>query len=75
MQNATVNAKQRQNARTGAGQQTRTGLDTLAIGTISIMGGISALIGIWAAACFVGGFLGNGPVALAYGWFRAITGL
>ncbi|MFZ5767062.1 MAG: hypothetical protein ACOY4H_15910 [Thermodesulfobacteriota bacterium] len=75
MQNATVNAKQRQKARAGEQRQARTGLDTLAIGTISVMGGISALIGIWAAACFIGGFLGNGPVALAYGWFRAVAGL
>ncbi|MFH1215106.1 MAG: hypothetical protein V1706_01250 [Pseudomonadota bacterium] len=61
--------------KSGENLQAQTGLDTFATGTISIMGGISALIGIWAAACFIGGLLSSGPVELAYGWFRAITGL
>lgn len=40
------------------------------------MGGVSALIALWAAACFVGGLISaGGPVGLAFGWFKAITGL
>lgn len=74
MKEATLTKKQNK-ARTGEHIQTQTGLDTFATGTISVMGGISAIIGIWAAACFIGGLLSSGPVELAYGWFRAITGL
>ncbi|MBI5558558.1 MAG: hypothetical protein HY885_13070 [Deltaproteobacteria bacterium] len=66
--------KNRQGVRTG--EQTRAGLDTFAKGTITVMGGISALIGIWAAICFIGGIMSaGGPVELAYSWFRAVSGL
>ena len=66
--------KKRQRVRTGA--QTQTGLDTFAKAGISVMGGVSALIALWAAACFIGGLISaGGPVGLAFGWFKAITGL
>jgi len=66
--------KKRQMVRTG--EQTQTGLDTFAKGGITIMGGVSALIALWAAACFIGGLISaGGPVGLAYGWYKAITGL
>lgn len=52
------------------------GIDSLSKGSLAVMGGISALIGIWAAACFVGALItGGGPLAMATGWFSAITGM
>jgi len=71
-----VTTKKRQKVRSGEQQLARTGLDTFAKGSISVMAGLSALIGIWAVACFIGGLINiGGPVELAYGWFRAITGM
>lgn len=56
--------------------QTQTGLDSISTGSVAAMGGVSALIGLWAAACFVGAMMsGGGPLALAKGWFSAITGM
>jgi hypothetical protein len=73
MKDATL-TKKRQKVR--AGEPSLAGLDTFAKSGISVMGGVSALIGIWAAACFIGGLISaGGPVELAYGWFKAITGL
>lgn len=70
----TALTKKRQRVR--AGEQSLTGLDTFAKTGISVMGGVSALIAVWAAACFIGGLISaGGPVELAYGWFKAITGL
>ena len=56
--------------------QTQTGLDSISKGSVAVMGGISALIGLWAAACFVGAMIsGGGPLSLAQSWFSAITGI
>jgi hypothetical protein len=72
--NDTALTKKRQGVRQA--EQTGAGLDAFAKGSISVMGGISALIALWAAACFIGGMLSaGGPVQLAYGWFQAVTGL
>ena len=43
--------------------------------TITMMGGASALIGIWAAACFVGAVISNGPAGIIKGFFTAVTGM
>lgn len=52
------------------------GLDSLSKGSLAVMGGVSALIGLWAAACFVGALItGGGPLAMARSWFSAITGM
>ncbi|MBU0968869.1 MAG: hypothetical protein KKA54_21125 [Proteobacteria bacterium] len=70
----TTLTKNRQRVQTGA--QTQEGLDTITRSGISLMGGVSALIGLWAAACFIGGLISaGGPVELAYSWFKAIAGL
>lgn len=73
MKDATL-TKKKQKVRTDV--QAREGLDTFARGGISVMGGVSALIALWAGACFIGGLISaGGPVELAYSWFKAITGL
>lgn len=59
-----------------ADEHAQVGLDSLSKGSLAFMGGISALIGIWAAACFVGAMItGGGPLAMASSWFTAITGM
>lgn len=56
--------------------QTQTGLDSISKGSIAVMGGTSALIGLWSVACFVGAMIsGSGPLGLAGSWFSAITGM
>lgn len=73
MNDATL-AKKRQGVRKA--EQAVSGLDTFAKGSISVMGGISALIALWAAACFIGGMISaGGPVQLAFDWFKAVSGL
>ncbi|MBU0485777.1 MAG: hypothetical protein KKB30_14840 [Proteobacteria bacterium] len=55
---------------------TQTGLDTVSTGSIVVMGVVSAVIGLWAVACFVGVMVsGGGPLELAQSWFSAITGM
>ena len=45
-------------------------------GTIAAMSAVPSLIGIWAAACFVGGLINaGGPLALAKSWFQAVAGM
>ncbi|MEW6289841.1 MAG: hypothetical protein AB1545_08310 [Thermodesulfobacteriota bacterium] len=45
-------------------------------GAMFTLGAVPTLIGIWAAACFIGGLVSaGGTVELAYGWFKAIAGL
>lgn len=45
-------------------------------GTIAAMSAVPGLIGLWAAACFVGGLVSaGGPLAFAKSWFQAITGM
>lgn len=60
---------------TKASEQTQVGLDSVSKTSIGVMGGISALIGLWAAACFVGALISDGPLGLIKGWFAAITGM
>ena len=46
----------------------KTGMYTVAI--------VSALIGIWGFACFVGGIVASGgPLSLIGNWFKAVGGM
>ena len=61
---------------TAVNESTQAGLDAVAKGSIMAMGGVSALIGLWAMASFVGAMItGGGPLAVVRGWFQAITGM
>jgi len=52
--------------RTRTSTQTQTGLDSISEGSIAVIGGTSALIGLWSAACFVGAMISDsGPLGLA----------
>jgi chitinase len=50
-------------------------LDVTGKVTVALFGGAAALIGLWAAACFVGAVLSSGPVGVIKGYFSAVTGL
>jgi hypothetical protein len=51
-------------------------LDSITRYSISIMGGVSALVGIWAAACIISAVAGTGgPLKLAQSWFSTISGM
>jgi hypothetical protein len=64
--NATI--KTRANVATG------NAIDTLSRASLLSMGAVSALIGIWAAACVVGAISTNGLGRVASGFFSALVG-
>lgn len=55
--------------------QSQTGLDSISQNSVVAMAGVSALIGLWAAACFVGAMVSGGPLALVKGFVSAISGM
>lgn len=62
--------------RTRSAEQSRSGVDTVTKGSIAVMGGVSALVGLWAVACFAGAiFESGGLVEMVKNFFRAIWGL
>ena len=42
---------------------------------VSVVMGMSALIGIWGAACMISGLAGNGIGGMVAGFISAVTGL
>jgi hypothetical protein len=50
-------------------------LDVAGKVTVSLFGGASLLIGIWAMACFAGALIATGPLGLVKAYFSALTGL
>ena len=57
-------------------ENSQVSLDTLSKGSLFVMGGISALIGLWAAISFVSALVGSGgPLALVRSWFEAVIGM
>ncbi|MCB2184577.1 MAG: hypothetical protein KQH63_21345 [Desulfobulbaceae bacterium] len=46
------------------------------MGSLGTMGSIPAMIGLWAAACFIGGLIeSGGPLSMASKFFSALTGI
>lgn len=44
-------------------------------GVMVSMAAVPALIGLWAAACFIGGIISSGgPIAMMRNWFSAVLG-
>ena len=67
-----ANTKQR----TRSAEASQGGVDTLTKGSIAVMGGVSALVGLWAVACFAGAiFESGGLIELVKNFFKAIWGL
>lgn len=50
-------------------------LDSTSKVTVALIGGVAALIGLWAVACFAGAIVSVGPLGLLKGFFAAVTGL
>ncbi len=59
---------------TRANESVRTGIDSISKGAIALMGGTSALVGLWATACMAVAVLSSGPVAVVTGWFTSVAG-
>ncbi|MCL7489122.1 MAG: hypothetical protein M8357_13225 [Desulfobulbaceae bacterium] len=61
--------------------QVRTGENVSTVSEVSkagvyTLGIVSAMIGIWGFAAFVGGMIASGgPLALVGNWFKAVAGL
>ena len=49
--------------------------NTVGKATIAMFGGASLIVGVWAAACFVGAIAANGPAGLVQGFITAVTGV
>ena len=64
----TATIKTRTNVATG------NAIDTLSRASLISMSGVSALIGLWAAACVVGAISTNGLGRVASGFFSALIG-
>jgi hypothetical protein len=70
---AKVTVKKRSLSQTA--ENSRTGVE-LSRGAIFAVSVAPVLIGIWAAACFVGGLIASGgPLAMLKSWFAAFTGM
>ena len=69
--------KTREEQREQALETSASGVDTVSKGVIVTMGVVSALVGIWAVACFVGAMVmtESSPLAMIGSWFRAISGM
>lgn len=50
-------------------------LDATGKVTLTLFGGAATLVGLWAAACFLGALLTAGPVGVITGYFAAVTGI
>ena len=71
MKNTTVNT--RTQVQTGEQVSATTEVSKAGIYTV---GAISALIGVWGLACFVGGMVASGgPLSFVGNWFKAVAGL
>lgn len=57
-------------------ESSQAGLDSISKGSLALMGGVSALIGLWAAVAFISAMVGSGgPLALVRSWFEAVIGM
>ena len=48
--------------------------NSLGNATIAMFSGVSLIIGVWAAACFVGAIVSSGPIGIVQGFITAVTG-
>ena len=58
--------------RTVAKEAANAAVDSASRATITTLGAVSGLIGLWAVACMVGAVITNGPVAVAQGFITAL---
>ena len=60
--------------RTIVKENTNEAVDSISRATITAMGAVSGLIGLWAVACVVGAIASNGAGAVLTGFFAALGG-
>lgn len=61
--------------KTRAGEKANTAAE-VSKATVYTVGVVSALIGVWGLACFVGGMIASGgPLSFVGNWFKAFTGM
>jgi len=71
MKNATVNT--RTQVQTGENVSATSEVSKAGVYTIAI---VSAMVGLWGFACFVGGMVtSGGPLSFVGNWFKAVAGL
>ena len=58
-----------------AKESSNAAVDSVSRITITAMGAVSGLIGLWAVACIVGAMVSVGPVELVNGFVSAVTGM
>ena len=62
-------------SKTSEKAESNTGLDTVSIVSIGIMGFVSAAIGLWSMFCFANILFENGPLATIKSFVSAVSGL
>ena len=71
MKNATVNT--RTQVQTGENVSATSEISKAGVYTIAI---VSAMVGLWGFACFIGGMVASGgPLSFVGNWFKAVAGL
>jgi hypothetical protein len=69
----TVTTKQKSSTKTSSKTSVSTEIDKVVIGSIAAFAGV---VGLWSLACLASAmFQAGGPLQLAGGWFRAISGM
>ena len=58
-----------------AKESSNAAVDSVSRITITAMGVVSGLIGLWAVACIAGALVSSGPVGLISGFVSAVTGM
>ena len=58
--------------RTVARESANAAVDTVTRATLTGLGAVSGLVGLWAVACMVGAVVTNGPGAVALGFVSAL---
>ena len=73
MQNTKVQTKTKTQSCTKANTQAQVEISK---GAMFVVTSVPTLVGVWAAACFVGGLISSGgPVSMAKSFFSAVSGL
>ena len=71
-QEVIMNTMTKNTTRTTENTATEAGLDIIAKGTFGLIGGASAIIGVWAMASLIAAMVSVGPIGLIKSWFTAV---
>lgn len=65
----------RTNVKSNSSASSASAANTLPKGLMVTAGVAATVMGLWAAACFVGAAVSSGPISLIQGWFAAVSGM